>query len=275
MERISRRKTPISLVLIGCALLLALVSSAMAYRISSAYGAPVDSPHTLPSHIIPELKRYKAKQGTNKSKQLQLAISLNLRNRDELASLIAAQNDPHSTSYHQYLTPEQFTVAFGPTQATVDSVVSYLKGQGLQVKSVASNHLLVDASGSVATIEQAFGVTLNDYTINGRTVYAPTTNPTVPAVPGADILNIAGLDNVALYHHAALTKQNTSALGPNGGYTPAELRTAYDANALLSNGGTGAGQTAAIFELDGSILPLTSQPISISTISAQLNIRMY
>lgn len=42
-----------------------------------------------------------------------------------------------------------------------------------------------------------------------------------------------------------------SATGPDGGYTPTELRTAYDENPLISNGDTGAGQTTALFELDG------------------------
>ena len=176
MKKISpQKKMTMHLVLIGCTMLLVLMASVTIYRISPAYAAPDSGRSTLPGHIIPELKQYKAKQATNKDNQLQLSISLNLRNRDALTVLIAAQNDPNSASYHQYLTPKQFTAEFGPTQATVDSVVSYLKSQGLTVKSVAPNNLLVDASGSVATAEQAFGVTLNDYTLNNRTVYAPNT----------------------------------------------------------------------------------------------------
>jgi kumamolisin len=40
------------------------------------------------------------------------------------------------------------------------------------------------------------------------------------------------------------------ATGPGGGFTPSELRTAYDMNALISSA-DGAGQTIALFELDG------------------------
>lgn len=237
--------------LIGCAILLALVTSVTLYRISPVYGAPDTGRYTLPGHVAPVLKQYKAQHTTNKAQQLQLSISLNLRNRDALTALLAAQNDPSSTSYHRYLTPQEFTATFGPTQATVDSVVAYLKSQGLHVKSIAKNNLLVNASGPVATVEQAFGVTLNDYLIGGRTVYAPTSNPTVPDALSSAILNIGGLDNVAVYHHAALSKQNKEAASPDGGYTPTDLRTAYDENTLISNGGTGAGQTTALFELDG------------------------
>lgn len=262
----SRQKMSVHLVLIGCAILLALVASVTADRISPVYGALDSGRYTLPGHMISALKRYKAQHTTNKNNQLQLAISLNLRNRVALTTLIAAQNDPNSTSYHQYLTPKQFIATFGPTQATVDSVVSYLKGQGLKVKSVAPNNLLIDVSGSVATVEQAFGVTLNDYVIDGRAVYAPASDPTVPDALSTAILNIGGLDNTALYHHAGLTRQNKQATGPAGGYTPAELRTAYDENKLISNGGTGAGQTTAIFELDGY------NPSDISTYLSQYHL---
>jgi kumamolisin len=113
--------------------------------------------------------------------------------------------------------------------------------------------MLVNASGSVATVEQAFGVTIDNYTLGNRTVYAPTTAPTVPDTLGSAILNISGLDDVAQFQHAALVQPGSPEIGsgPAGGYTPTELRTAYDANSLLNNGDTGAGQTTALFELDG------------------------
>ena len=251
------------LALLGWAVLLVFVGSVTLYRISPAYGTPATGRATLPGHIAPMLKQYKVQHATSKAQQLQLSISLNLRNRDALTALLAAQNDPTSSSYHHYLTPQEFTATFGPTQATVDSVVAYLKSQGLHITSIATNHLLVNASGLVATVEQAFGVTLNDYAINGRTVYAPSANPTVPDALGSVILNIGGLDNVTVYHHAALSSQNKAAAGSASrhtlnnlrtayaGYTPNNLRTAYDANTLNSSGGTGAGQTTALFELDG------------------------
>ena len=242
---------PISRVLLGCGLLLALAASALLLHASPTSAAPVVVRHTLPGHVLPSLKGYRAKQATNKNNQLHLAISLNLRNSDALTSLIAAQDDPTSSLYHQYLTPQQFKEQFGPTQDTVNSVVAYLTGQGLHVTSIAPNNLIVDALGSVATVEQAFGVTLNDYVMNGRTVYASSTNPMVPDTLGSAILTVEGLDNVALYRHAALTDQPAPAPVPTRGYSPTQLRTAYDANALLSHGGTGAGQTTALFELDG------------------------
>lgn len=251
MRKGLRRKMTPLLARLGCVVLLATLSSIFIYHSNPVSAASQIGRHTLPSRAIATLQRYKSTQETSKQKQLQLSISLNLRNRAGLDALIAAQNDPKSPSYHHYLTPQQFTAEFAPTQATVEQVVSYLKGQGLTITSVAANNMLVNASGTVATVEKAFGVTLNDYQVNGRVVYAPASDPTIPDTLSNTILNIEGLDNLVLYHHAAIKQQSRPATGPGKGYTPTELRTAYDMNELMSNGGTGAGQTTALFELDG------------------------
>ena len=125
------------------------------------------------------------------------------------------------------------------------SVVAYLSGQGLQVSSVASNRLLIDASGPLTTVEHAFDVTIADYQLNGRTVYSPTGEPSVPASLSGLLLNISGLDDVAQYQH--LTSQKAASASS---LTPTDLRTAYDMSPLISSS-DGAGQTVAIFELDG------------------------
>ncbi|MGH2480573.1 MAG: S53 family peptidase, partial [Ktedonobacteraceae bacterium] len=148
-----------------------------------------------------------------------------------------------------YLTPQQFTAMFSPTSASVNQMVTYLSSEGLHVSSVSSNRLLIDASGSLSTVERAFNMTIADYMLKGRSVYAPTGEPSMPTNFAGLVLNISGLDNVAQYHHAALQIQKAV---PNGGYVPSDLRAAYDMNPLLSNV-DGTGQTTAIFELDGYI----------------------
>ncbi len=55
-----------------------------------------------------------------------------MRHADELNSLLSAISDPASPSYHQYLTPEQFTQEFAPTDDQVQQVESYLQGLGMR-----------------------------------------------------------------------------------------------------------------------------------------------
>lgn len=186
---------------------------------------------------------------TSADQQLQLSISLPLRNAAALKAMQRDMYDPASPAYHQFLTPAQFNEWFAPTQATVNRVTNWLQQQGLQVNSVAPNHLLIDASGNVAQVEHAFQVHIKNYTLNGRSFYAPDSNPLLPASISDAIQGVNGLDNMAIWH--PLLQPHLPATGPGGGFTPSELRTAYDFNGIISNGDQGDGQTVAIFELDG------------------------
>ena len=56
---------------------------------------------------------------------------------------------------------------------TVDHVVTYLKGQGFHVESIASNNCSITASGTAATVEKAFSTTLQQYRLNGRVGRCP------------------------------------------------------------------------------------------------------
>jgi len=47
---------------------------------------------------------------------LYLAVGLPLRNTEELTTLLQQIYDPSSPQYRHYLTPEQFTEMFGPTE---------------------------------------------------------------------------------------------------------------------------------------------------------------
>ncbi|WIG59094.1 MAG: Chitinase [Ktedonobacterales bacterium] len=214
---------------------------------SQHFGRQGSGWYTIPGHLIPGLKHTKALRATAGDRALTLSIALNLRNTDALNALIAAQNDPRSGLYHHFLTTTQFNSMFAPTTANVNAVVAYLRGQGILVSSVSSNRTLIDASGSASAVERAFNVQIGDYSYHGRSVYAPTKEPSVPSTLAGLILNIGGLDNVAVYRPASPLAPRT---GPGGGYTPSELRTAYDMNSLISSA-DGTGQTVAIFELDG------------------------
>ncbi|GAA3438472.1 S53 family peptidase [Kutzneria kofuensis] len=179
--------------------------------------------------------------------RVSVAVSLNLRNGTELDRTIAAVNDPHSAQYGHFLTPEQFTARFGPTDDQVNRVKEYLRGQGLSVDAVSGNHLTVDASGPAEKVARAFGTTLANYR-DGRTnrpFYANTSAPTLPADLAGVVLDVAGLNNRQIrVHHAAVNPH----AGPGGGFTPTQLKGAYD---VTSTGYNGSGQTVALWEFDG------------------------
>ena len=52
------------------------------------------------------------------TKNLNLTISLPLRNQDALTNLLEQQYDPTSPEYHHWLTAKEFAEKFGPTERT-------------------------------------------------------------------------------------------------------------------------------------------------------------
>lgn len=248
-----QRFTSITALLLAVMLIVAFFS---VFNVRSSASAAMSSSQRvmLFGQRSPLLQGYAPSQQAPANTSLHLSIGLNTRNGAQLDALLIAQDDVTSPLYHSYITSQEFTQRFGPDNATIDAVTSYLREQGITVESVSTNHLFVTASASVARAEHAFGVGIANYALQGRTVYAPTSEPSVPTALAGKILTIAGLDNVAFYHPIGYG-QNSRTLsprtGPVGGYTPAELRTAYDINPLLNNGNNGAGQTVAIFALDG------------------------
>jgi subtilase family serine protease len=84
-------------------------------------------------------------------------VALPLRNTDKLDALLKALHDPASPQYHQWLTPAQFGLRFGPEQATIEKVATALRARGLTVQTHTRS---VHAEGSAAAVEATLGMHL-------------------------------------------------------------------------------------------------------------------
>lgn len=127
------------------------------------------------------------------TQQLQLAVAVLSPKADELDMFAMEVSDPNSPLYRHFLTPEQLTALFGPSICNYQAVVDWLKALGIQVTMTYPDRFLVDVLGTVAQIEVAFHVTLNEYQRpDGTTFYGPDRDPSVTV--GASI-EIDGLDN--------------------------------------------------------------------------------
>ncbi len=234
--------------------LLLIAASFLAIRI--VVRADQNPRVTLSGQAVPLIQQAQLMQTMDPSQQLNLSIGLQLRNPADLDSLLSAIYDPQSPQYHQYLTPDQFNQLFAPAPDQVQQVVSFLQGQGLTVTSVAPNNLLIDATGSVAQVEQAFNIQINNYQLGNQMFYANATSPSIPTSISPLITSIGGLDNSVLYQplYRRLDTQHQNhrvTLAGQSGFGPKDLSKAYDATPLQSAGIQGDNQTIALFELDG------------------------
>jgi uncharacterized repeat protein (TIGR01451 family) len=205
----------------------------------------------LHGHVPAAVARLQADGQLSAATEMNLAIGLPLRNQAALSNLLQQIYDPSSPNYRHYLTPEEFTAQFGPTEQDYQKVVNFARAGGLTVTRTNGNRMLVDVSGNVSDIERAFHLTLRTYRhpTEARDFFAPDVEPSVAAdVP---VLHVSGLDNYILPRPALHVKPLPGAKtalgsGPVGTYMGYDFRNAYAAGAPQ----TGSGQSVGLFELD-------------------------
>jgi subtilase family serine protease len=204
------------------------------------------------SGLAPSVGRLPATQS------LRLVVALPLRNREALDSFLKELYDPSSASYRKFLTVEEFTERFGPSQEDYDAVMRFAEANGFKVVGTSRNRVNVDIKGSVASIEKAFHLTMGVYQhpTESRTFFAPDREPTPDL--GVQLWHISGLDSYsipkpALVRHdpsASGEKSNaTTGSGPDASFLGSDMRAAYYGGSL-----TGAGQSLGLLEYVGTDL---------------------
>jgi len=230
---------------------LVAVPALLAAAVPSAYAAvqPHATRAAVAGDVLKGLNHDASRTGAVAAgKRISVAISLTPRNDKALDTFVADVSNPRSSSYGHYLTKAQFAARFGRTDAEVKQVKDFLRAQGLTVGKVHSGNLLVDASGTAAQLEKAFGTKLSTWkdARSGRAFYANETAPTLPTGIAGLVSDVTGLNNRAQLHHEGSAKVNPHN-GPGGGYTPAQIKGGYNVSGTY----TGSGQKIALLEFDG------------------------
>jgi uncharacterized repeat protein (TIGR01451 family) len=233
---------------------------------ATALRAQTPPSQQLRGHIPAAVTRLAPLGRENGSERLRLAIGLPLRNQDELHNLLREIYDAGSPNYRHYLTPEEFTARFGPTEEDYQAVVRFAQQNGFTVTTTHPNRVVLDVEGAVTDVERTFHLEMRRYQhpTEARTFRAPSAEPTVDlAVP---LLHISGLDTYSLPRPKLKPKPMTAQAnatpnlgsGPGGAYRGGDFRAAYSVGPL-----TGVGQSVGLLQFDGYY------PSDIATYAAQ------
>ncbi|GAB2711027.1 protease pro-enzyme activation domain-containing protein [Kitasatospora kifunensis] len=230
-----------------------LAPAAAPCQVAFAEGGATPLRVVVPGTTVPELARSQKLGEVPADQQISVDLCLRLRNTADLDHFLQAVATPGTQEYGHYLTPEQFTARFGPTQAAVEQVKAYLTAQGLVVSDVSANRQVIKAHGAATQIAAAFDTHEQTY----RDPKAQLTffaNDSAASLPGdiAEIVQgVSGLNNhtVQTPHLAkADTNRARAADATPFGYGPAQYDGAYHLDQL---GTDGTGTTVALWEFDG------------------------
>ncbi|MGA3211855.1 MAG: Ig-like domain repeat protein, partial [Terriglobales bacterium] len=189
---------------------------------------------------------------------LRFDIVLPLRHEAELLNYIGQLNDRSSVNFHKFLTPEEITERFGPSQADWDELVAFAQASGFAIVSGSRETKDLRLMGTVGAIEKAFHVTLGVYQhpTEGRTFYSPDREPTVD-LP-FQLWHISGLDNYSIPQPMLKRRSETPGVHsnattgscPGASFCGSDIRAAYYGSGSL----TGAGQYVGLLQYHGTEL---------------------
>lgn len=242
------RRASVSLLALSA---LAIIANASPQRTSKT--AP------LPNSVLPVVSKSMPALalGNIGAEQIEVSISLKPRDAAGLQAFADGVSNPKSSTYRQFISPEEIGQRFGALQSDIDAVKAFFLTNGMTVTHVGKTNLTVAATGTVAQVEAMFGTKIgyfqvaeNDETVNFRSNITPLN------VPAALVDKITSIDGVESYTRP---KRRVTTLNPT------QTRTLYSLNIPYASSWQGQGRGIGISNWDG--FRLTNAPLYISQYS--------
>jgi hypothetical protein len=187
-----------------------------------------------------------------------LVLKRSAEQESALRKLLDDQQDKHSPNYHKWLTPEQFGKEFGPTDADMQTITSWLQSHGFQV-GTSKGRTVLEFSGSASQVKEAFHTTVHKYIVNGEQHWANASDPSIPTALTPAVAGVLTLHNFlkrpAIHVSEARLPakfkpgsppQFTSSVDGSHALTPEDYAVIYNGTQTALNGIDGTGTTIAV-----------------------------
>lgn len=171
------------------AFLLAVVCTAL------AQGNTNESPAGEPPWALGNGKAKLIGHYGNPHQMLRLAFGLRPPNLTEEEEFLQELMTPGSPQFHKFMTADEWNARFAPSVEDEHAVLAWATSNGLTITHRYPNRLIVDAEGSVGTIEKALHIRINSYLFHGDSYFSNERAPVIPAELSGIIRSVAGLDN--------------------------------------------------------------------------------
>lgn len=189
----------------------------------------------------------------NPDSSIEVSVWLKPHNRSGLDALTRQVYDRNSPNYRHFLRSAEFAKMFAPSAAEVASVQKFLESQNLKTVRIGPNNLFVRARGTVADVETAFHVQLNNYQVLGKVVRANASDPYIDSEAADVVLSVSGLDS-GEYEHPARQRPTppSSSAGLAAGLKSSAMAAATAANLFSSVCFNGTEKETFSTNADGS-----------------------
>jgi subtilase family serine protease len=223
-EKINLASNPCNSWMLWLSLAAVILLASSARPALAASGLTVA--HNTPGYVFAA----KSLGSEDAAKTIEVSIWLNPHNPGQLDALANQLYDRTSPHYRQFLTRSQFAARFAPTASEAKIVQQFFEQHNLHVVKIGPQNFFVRARGTVADVESAFQVHLNNYEVNGKTLRANDRDPHIDGAAAPLVRSVAGLDT-GVYEHPLMTRP-TSASGSKAlAFKPAAASASAKSNA--------------------------------------------
>ena len=127
--------------------------------------------------------------------RIMLVLKRSADQETALQNLLTEQQVNSSPNFHKWLTPDQFGQQFGPADADIQAVTSWLASYGFQSIKVSRGRTVIEFSGTAAQVAAGLHTSIHKYTVNGESHWANASDPQIPAALAPVIAGVASLHN--------------------------------------------------------------------------------
>jgi subtilase family serine protease len=135
-----------------------------------------------------------------------LVLKRSPQQEQSLRAFLDNQQDKFSPTYHQWLTPEQYGKQFGPTDADMQVITTWLQSHGFQLAAPSKGRTVIEFSGSASQVQEAFHTTIHKYVVNGEQHWANSTDPSIPTALTPAVAGLFSLHNFVRKPNYILSK---------------------------------------------------------------------
>ncbi|MCU1600179.1 MAG: hypothetical protein JWO22_888 [Frankiales bacterium] len=192
------------LVLSACT----LIGAAGVAGAASPSAVPAPSTVRIAGNVLPNLSKLSSR-AADPSTMMSVGVSLAHPHAAAEQALATALSTPGSADYGRFLTYDQVVSRFGVPTARTSHVVAALRKAGLTVTAPDAMGDYVAATGTVAQVQKAFGVTERLFVArNGTRFLANTTGPVVNVAD--QVTTVVGLNTLQHYTLPKRTANKTA-----------------------------------------------------------------
>ncbi|HVW28652.1 MAG TPA: protease pro-enzyme activation domain-containing protein [Polyangiaceae bacterium] len=182
----------------------------------------------LSGYVTPDMAAAPLVGPVPRSTVVYLSVSLPVRTPapsdfPTLTDFVTQVSNPTNARFRQFLTDQQYTTYYRPTNDDYNRLKSFAQAAGLSLLNTYDDQELLDLSAPVTQIEPMLHAQMNLYQRpDGTTFYGLDRDPSIDLDPITPVLHISGTNNFRLPTHAAtgIPGQNWLANDFRNAYVP-------------------------------------------------------